>query len=54
MLNERARQFNKAFYWMQGDKKVEDISPNGLKNIDGLALKQNMYRQILVFDVLKL
>ena len=31
---------------MQGDEKVEDRSPNGLKNINDLALKQNMSLKI--------
>ena len=29
---------------LQADETVKDISPNGPKNVDDLALKQNMYR----------
>ena len=29
---------------LQDDETVEDRNPNGLKSIDDLALKQNMYR----------
>ena len=43
---------------MKGDETVEDISPNGLKSMDDLALKQNLYRYefwcYLVIEVLTL
>ena len=29
---------------LQGDETVEEKNPNGPRNIDDLALKQNMYR----------
>ena len=42
MLNERAGQFYKGVHCkVTGDVKTE--GPNGLKNIDGLAIKQNLY-----------
>ena len=43
MSNERAGQVHKAGP-LQSDETVEDQSQNGPKNIDDLALKQNMYR----------
>ena len=44
---------------LQGNDTVEGTSPNGLRTIDNLALKQNMYMQInfgifLAFNVLKM
>ena len=42
-VNERAGQFYKGGP-LQGNETFEDRSPNGLKNIDDLTLKQNMYR----------
>ena len=47
MLNERTGHFYKAVH-CKGDETDENKSPNGLKNIDDLALK-GMYRYILVF-----
>ena len=41
-LIEHAGHFCKDSF--QGDETVEDRNPNGLKNIDDLALKQNMCR----------
>ena len=44
MLHERATKFGP----LQSDKTVEDRKPNGLKNMDDLAIKQDIYTQILV------
>ena len=49
MLNERVGQFYKAVHCKVTRQLKTEAARNGLKNVDDLALKQNMCREILVF-----